>query len=99
MASSLYIIRDIENIGFNKEYILAVSNTNDTLSYWVIDKTKETHIITNQDKEGKSTTSVSNLVGPIDSLTFNNLLKQTNIELLSKTYYRQKLNYEKKAST
>lgn len=91
MRAALPIIKNIEFIGFNDTCILVVSKTADKQFYWAIDKRIDTKLLNLPDD---SISKISNLKCLSDSSEFNNLKLQTKIELVSKTVYRKKLNYE-----
>ncbi len=88
--SSIYIIQDVETLGLNKDKILVTSIVNDTLKYWLIDKTKESKEL-GYDK--KSNLRLSN-VNQIDSIRFTRIQKEENIKMKTKSEYRKKLNYK-----
>ena len=86
-----YVIRNIESIGFNEDFILAVNKDSLKLKYWVIDKSRDSDLYKQYLKIGKIHEEV---IGPLDSLEFMNIRDQQKIEMKTKTYYRRKLNYE-----
>ena len=88
--SSIYIIKEIENIGYNKEYILASSMDNDILKYWKIDKTAETKQL------GYSKNSVMRLsnLTEINFKEFIITIGSEKITLKTKSEYRKELNYK-----
>ena len=88
--ASIFIIRDVETLGVNKDKILVTSIVNDTLKYWVIDKTKESKEL-GYDK--KSNLRLSN-VTQIDSIGYAKIQKEENIKMKTKSDYRKKLHYE-----
>jgi len=89
-ASSIYIIKDIESIGFNKNYILATSKNGDEIKYWRIDKKAESKELGYKDN---SIMELSN-VSEISSSEFNRIKTVENIKLKTKSDYRKELNYE-----
>ena len=88
--SSTYIIKDIESIGFNKNYILATSKTEQGLKYWQIDKTIQT------EKLGYNENSIMELsnVTELDPIEFNQMRITQKIKLKTKNEYRKERNYE-----
>ena len=88
--SIIYIIKDIESIGFNKNYILATSKTEQGRKYWQIDKTVQTK------KLGYKKNSIMELsnVTELDPKEFNQMKITQKIGLKTKTEYRKELNYE-----
>lgn len=88
--SSIYIIKDIESVGFNKNYILATSKNEDEIKYWRIDKNAESKELGYKDN---SIMELSN-VSEIDSTEFNQIKTTQNINLKTKSEYRKELNYE-----
>ena len=88
--SSIYIIKDIESVGFNKNYILATSKNEDEIKYWRIDKNAESKELGYKDK---SIMELSN-VSEINSAEFNQIKTTQNINLKTKSEYRKELNYE-----
>ncbi|BAO56328.1 hypothetical protein [Nonlabens marinus] len=88
--SSIYIIKDIESVGFNKNYILVTSKIGDETKYWRIDKkavSKELGYKVNSIME------LSNVL-EINSVEFDKIKKDEKIKLKTKTEYRKELNYE-----
>ena len=88
--SSISVIKDIESVGFNKNYILAASKNKDELKYWRIDKKAESKEL---GYRGNSIIELSN-VSEIDSTEFNQIKTTQSITLKTKTEYRKELNYE-----
>lgn len=88
--SSIYIIKDIESVGYNKNYILATSKSVDETKYWQIDKKTESKEL---GYKGNSIMELSN-VSEIDSVKFNQIKTNENIKLKTKTKYRKELSYE-----
>ncbi|KAF0129456.1 MAG: hypothetical protein FD155_2379 [Bacteroidetes bacterium] len=88
--ASTFIIREVETIGVNNDKILVTSIVNDTLKYWVIDKTKESKEL-GYDK--KSNLRLSN-VTQIDSIGYAKIQKEENIIMKTKSDYRKKSHYE-----
>ncbi|PQJ19580.1 hypothetical protein [Tenacibaculum sp. SG-28] len=88
--SSIYIIKDIESVGFNKNYILATSKNEDEIKYWRIDKNAESKELGYKDN---SIMELSN-VSEINSAEFNQIKTTQNINLKTKSEYRKELNYE-----
>ena len=88
--SSIYIIKDIESVGFNKNYILATSKSGDEIKYWRIDKKSESKELGYKDN---SIMELSN-VSEIKSAEFDKIKEDENIKLKTKTEYRKELNYE-----
>ncbi len=86
-----YVIRNIESIGFNEDFILAVNKDSLDLKYWGIDKTRDSDLYKQSLRVGQVHEEV---IGPLDSLEFMYIKAQQKIEMKSKTYYRKKLNYE-----
>jgi hypothetical protein len=88
--SSIYVVKDIESVGFNKKYVLVTSKSKQEIKYWWIDKTAET------EKLGYGENSIMELsnVSKIDSTEFYQIIELENIRLKSKTEYRKELNYE-----
>ena len=88
--SSIYIIKDIESVGFNKNYILATSKSGDEIKYWRIDKKAESKELGYKDD---SIMELSN-VSEIQPVEFDKIKTDENIKLKTKTDYRKDLNYE-----
>ncbi len=88
--SSIYIIKDIESVGFNKNYILATSKNEDEIKYWRIDKNAESKELGYKDN---SIMELSN-VSEINSAEFNQIKTIQNINLKTKSEYQKELNYE-----
>ena len=88
--SGNYIIREVEALGFNQDLILVISSDNDSLKYWLINKTKEAKDL-GIDK--KSNLRLSN-VNQIDSLKFTSIRKEKDILMKTKSEYRKELRYE-----
>ena len=88
--SSINVINNIENIGFNKNYILATSKSENGIKYWRIDKKVESKELGYREN---SLIELSN-VSEIDSVKFNQIKTDENIKLKTKTEYRKELNYE-----
>ncbi|RKS42560.1 hypothetical protein BC962_3227 [Gillisia mitskevichiae] len=88
--SSIYIIKDIESVGFNKNYILATSKSGDEIKYWRIDKKAESKELGYKDD---SIMELSN-VSEIQPVEFDKIKTDENIKLKTKTEYRKDLNYE-----
>ncbi|MGB3780306.1 MAG: hypothetical protein WA960_18225 [Tunicatimonas sp.] len=88
--SSIYIIKDIESVGFNKNYILATSKNGEEIKYWRIDKNAESKELGYKDD---SIMELSN-VSEINSAEFNQIKTAENINLKTKSEYRKELNYE-----
>lgn len=89
-ASSIYIIKEIESIGFNKNYILATSKNGDEIKYWRIDKKAESKELGYKDN---SIMELSN-VSEINASEFNRIKTAEKIKLKTKSEYRKELNYE-----
>lgn len=88
--SSISIIKDIESIGFNKNYILATSKSGDEIKYWRIDKKSESKELGYKDNLIMELSNVSE----IKSAEFDKIREDENIKLKTKTEYRKELNYE-----
>lgn len=88
--SSIYVIKDIESVGFNKNYILATSKSGEEIKYWGIDKNAESKELGYKDD---SIMELSN-VSEINSAEFNHIKTAENINLKTKSEYRKELNYE-----
>lgn len=88
--SNITIIKDIETLGFNKNYILATSKSNDEKKYWRIDKKAESKELGYKEN---SIMELSN-VSEIDSTEFTRMKTVENIKLKTKSEYRKELNYE-----
>ncbi|MEQ9442287.1 MAG: hypothetical protein RIG62_24815 [Cyclobacteriaceae bacterium] len=89
--SNGYVIKNIESIGFNEDFILAVNKDSLHLQYWIIDKNRNSELY----QEAKRNQLVhEEVIGPMDSLEFMDFKASQKIELKTKTYYREKLNYE-----
>ncbi len=82
---------EINTIGFNEDFILAVNKDSLDLKYWGIDKTRDSDLYKQSLRVGQVHEEV---IGPLDSLEFMYIKAQQKIEMKSKTYYRKKLNYE-----
>ncbi len=91
MKSSSCVIRDIEFVGYDDNYILAINKTKDTLRYWIIDKTVPT---SRQGYLDSSIVLLTNVKQSLDSFEFIRIKSETQIQLLSKTDYRKKYNWE-----
>lgn len=89
-ASSIYIIKEIESIGYNENYILATSMEGNELQYWRIDKNAESKKLGYRDN---SILQLSN-VSEISSSEFNRIKETEKIEIRTKSEYRKQLNYE-----
>ena len=89
-SSSIYIVKDVEEIGFNNNLIIAISNDQKAMKYWRINKNEESI------KMGYKENAVLTLsnVSLIDSLEFYQIKNSEEIHLKSNTDYRQELNYE-----
>ena len=81
---------NIEQVGFNKKCILAISDSSNIKMYWMIDKTKKSECL---GYNNNSRMILSN-VNKIDSIKFKAMIQQTGVEMKSKTFYRKQLNYE-----
>lgn len=90
MRSSQYIIRDVERVGFDKNYILVTSKKNDSIQYWIIDKTQKTTEL----GYDSSRLLLSNVSTSTDSTKFIIYKNKFDIKVYSKHYYRKKSNYE-----
>tara|TARA_R110000868_G_C10442765_1_gene725510 strand:- start:34 stop:405 length:372 start_codon:yes stop_codon:yes gene_type:complete len=88
--SSIYVIKEIESVGFNKNYILAISKNGEEIKYWRIDKNAESKELGYKDD---SIMELSN-VSEINSAEFNQIKTAENINLKTKSEYRKELNYE-----
>jgi len=88
--SCIYVIKDIESVGFNKNYILATSKNGEEIKYWQIDKNAESKELGYKDD---SIMELSN-VSEINSAEFNQIKTAENINLKTKSEYRKELNYE-----
>lgn len=88
--SSINIIKDIESVGYNKNYILATSKSGDEIKYWQIDKKAESKELGYKDN---SIMELSN-VSQIKSVEFDKIKNSEKIKLKTKTEYRKELNYE-----
>lgn len=88
--SSIFVIKDVESIGFDNNTILVTSITQEGKKYWLIDKTQKSK------KLGYADDSVMNLsnISGIDSINFNITLESTSLKMKTKTQYRKELNYE-----
>jgi len=89
-VSSNFVIQNIEQVGFNKKCILAISDSSNIKMYWMIDKTKKSECL---GYNNNSRMILSN-VNKIDSIKFKAMIQQTGVEMKSKTFYRKQLNYE-----
>uniref|UniRef100_UPI003217EAF3 hypothetical protein n=1 Tax=uncultured Draconibacterium sp. TaxID=1573823 RepID=UPI003217EAF3 len=85
------VIRDIVSLGYNSSYILATSNRNDTLFYWIINKNKKSQEL---GYDNYSNLRLSNLK-QVDSVQFHNFVDIENIELKPKLYYQRKAGWKK----
>ena len=88
--SSIYVIKDIESVKFNKNYILATSKNGEEIKYWRIDKNAESKEL---GYKNDSIMELSN-VSEINSAEFNQIKTTQNINLKTKSEYRKELNYE-----
>ena len=88
--SSIYVIKEIESIGFSKNYILATSKKEQQIKYWLIDKKTESKQLGYKED---SIMELSN-VSQIDSLKFNQIKTAEKIKLKTKTEYRKEFNYK-----
>lgn len=91
MRTAIPIIRQIESVGFNDNYILVINKFNDAKNYWVIDKTIKTILI---DTPKDSLIKISNLKGPLDTTEFHRLKEFSKIQLISASEYCKKLGYK-----
>ena len=89
-TSSITIIKDVESVGFNKNYILATSKINEKIKYWRIDKKAESKELGYKDNSIMELTNVTE----INPTEFDKIKMDQNISLITKTEYRKKLNYE-----
>lgn len=89
-VSSIYIIKNIESIGFNKKYILATSESEINTEYWKIDKAQKKKKL---GYDENSILKLSNVIR-IDSAKFYQTLNSEKIKLKTKTEYRKELNYK-----
>lgn len=88
--SSIYVIKEIESLGFNENLILATSKSEQEIKYWRIDKKSESKQLGYKEN---SIMELSN-VSQIDSTEFHQIGTTEKIELKTKTEYRKELNYE-----
>ncbi len=88
--SSIYIIKEIESIGFNENLILATSKSEEEIKYWRIDKKSESKQLGYKENLIMELSNVSQ----IDSTEFHQIGTTEKIELKTKTEYRKELNYE-----
>lgn len=86
-----HLIQNIDKLGFNGSFILAVSANDLGLEYWIIDKTQNTRRV---GFRYNSRLITSNLQGPVDSLNFMNFKQENSIELQSKSYFSERLKYD-----
>ena len=97
MRSSSYIVREVEYVGFDENFILAINKVNDTLHYWVINKTQKSMQIDDQNQSENTITDetkLSNVSESIDSTNYISLKEKLNIKSYSKDYCRKQLNYK-----
>ncbi|MCW3788714.1 hypothetical protein [Plebeiibacterium sediminum] len=85
------VIRNIESLGFNKDFILATSIRNDIIFYWIIDKNLES---TKLGHDQYSNLKLSNVMQP-DSIEFYNFKSKQNIDLRPKLYYQKQAGWKK----
>lgn len=83
-SSGIFIIQNINTVGFNNDYILATSNNNDTLMYWIIDKTIDSKEMGYDDN---SNLILSN-VNEVELDKFNRTLIESKIVLKTKADFR-----------
>ena len=88
--SSIYIIKDIESLGFNKNYILVSSKKGNELKYWLIDKKTESKEL----GYGKNSIMKLSNVLEIKLSEFQKIRANEKIKLKTKSEYRKELNYE-----
>ena len=88
--SSITIIKNIKEIGFDRNFILAKSLVGDSIKYWIIDKTKESK------KLGYIDNSVLRLsnVNQVDSLLFNRTKIKVDIQVREKEDYQKESGYK-----
>lgn len=83
------VIRDIDSLGYNERYILATSNRNDSIFYWIIDKNKQSIEL---GYDIYSNLKLSNVM-TVDSFHFYKLEKEEQIEMKSKLYYQKEAGW------
>lgn len=77
------IVYEVERFGFDTSYIFAVSKKGQKISYWLIDKTKQSEEI--HYKEGVELTNVSKMA----SSKFYLLLNQFNLAIHPVEFYKR----------
>jgi hypothetical protein len=90
-SSGSCVIQNIEELGFNEDYILATTLSGDSLTYWLIDKTKESKEAGDDDN---SNLRLSN-VNIVDTSLWNSIRRNNNIEVKSKYDYQKEAGYKK----
>ena len=88
--SSISIIKNIKEIGFNRDYILAKSIVGDSIKYWIIDKNKESKELGYIDN---SVLRLSN-VNQVDSILFYSIKIKVDIQVREKEYYQKESGYK-----
>ncbi len=84
------VIRNIELLGFNKDYILATSIRKDTITYWIIDKNLESSRL---GYDQHSNLKLSNVI-KLDSTDFYKFNSKQNINLRPKLYYQKQAGWK-----
>ena len=88
-SAQSFVIQNIEYLGYDKDYIQAISQRNDTMFYWIIDKNKEP---VEQAYDKYSNLKLSN-VKQADSIEFNEFNGNKRIELKPILYYQKKAGW------
>jgi hypothetical protein len=88
--SSITIIKNIKEIGFNRDFILVKSIVGDSIKYWIIDKSKKSKELGYIDNSVMRLTNVNQ----VDSILFNWTKKKLDIQVREKDYYQKELGYK-----
>ncbi len=94
MRSSSYVVKNIKFLGFDDNFILAVSEINDTLHYWVIDKTQKLRSQIESNNRISFDAKESYVTESTDSTNYISLKLKMNIMMYSKEHYQKKANYK-----
>ena len=88
-SAQSFVIQSIETLGYDRDYILATSQRNDTIFYWIIDKSKEPVEL---GYDQYSNLRLSN-VKQVDSTEFYEFNDNELIDLKPKLYYQKKAGW------
>ena len=88
--SSIYIIQDVESIGYDQKYVLVSSKKEGEVAYWVIDKTKKKEEL---GYDSNSNMKLSN-VNQVNFAAFDSLKHSREIEIKTKIQYWEAHGYK-----